>query len=155
MIFKSLACFIINSPSTLDLFDNNIEKLEEFLKIMFSNFKEYNSAVQTDRTNKIYGTIGTISYQLDPNQEKERIRRSTQRKTHNNNNNTNFNNSPNNNMKQNYNNYKTGNTNNKTPANGIMMQCKRCYQNYIGNSETDTHQCQNPNKNQVNLHLKK
>ena len=66
LIFKSLACFIINSPSTLELFDNNTDKLEESLKVMLSSFKEYNSAVQTDRTSKVNGTIGTISYQLDP-----------------------------------------------------------------------------------------
>ena len=50
LIFKSLACFIVNSPSTLDLFDNNTDKLEESLKVMLSSYKAYNSAVQTDRT---------------------------------------------------------------------------------------------------------
>lgn len=148
LIFKSLACFIMNSPSTFDIFDDNNEKLEKPIMDMLSNFKEYNTAIQTDRINKIYGTIGTISYQLDPSQEKEGIRRSSQRRTPNN---TNSEQSFNSNNKTTYNSYKTGSAEGKVSANGIMIQCKRCFQNYIGNSEKDTHRCKIPNNKNVNF----
>lgn len=88
---------------------------------MSSSIEEYNTTVQTDRISKIYGTLGTISYQLDPHQINEKSKCLTQRKTHNDN--TNFDVSLNNNIKQYYNNnYKTGNANNKTPGKIIMIQ---------------------------------
>ena len=80
LLLKSYACFIINSPNTFKLFDNKTKRLEEPCSKMFDTTEDYHTAIANDKSHAVNGTVGSIAYRLSAEQEKERIKRISQRR---------------------------------------------------------------------------
>ena len=136
LLLKSYACFIINSPNTYKLFDNNSKRLEEPCYEMFNTTDDYHTAIANDKTQAVNGTVGNIAYRLSAEQDRERIKRISQRKTPGSGINTN---------------YKSRYEPNKTTAKRDYTQCKKCGKNYPVGTEHPAHDCPEDKPNRVHL----
>ena len=136
LLLKSYACFIINSPNTYKLFDNNAKRLEEPCYKMFNATEDYHTAIANDKSQAVNGTVGNIAYKLSAEQERERMKRISQRKAPGSGTNTN---------------YRSRYEPNKTTAKRDYTQCKKCGKSYPIGTEHPAHDCPEDKQNKVHL----